>query len=84
MIIGGIAVIARGVPRLTVDVDATVWGAAVALDDLFAALAEHEILPRIREGAEFARRRQILLLEHRPTGTPIEISLGCFPSSAKL
>lgn len=25
MIIGGIAVIARGVPRLTVDIDATVW-----------------------------------------------------------
>jgi hypothetical protein len=26
MIIGGVAVIARGVPRLTDDVDATIWG----------------------------------------------------------
>ena len=79
MIIGGIAVIARGVPRLTIDVDATVWGAAVALDDLFSVLAEHEIVPRIPEGVEFARRRQVLLLEHRPTGTPIEVSLGWLP-----
>ena len=29
MVIGGIAVIARGVPRQTVDVDATLWGAAL-------------------------------------------------------
>lgn len=33
MVIGGIAVIARGVPRQTVDVDATLWGAEVVLED---------------------------------------------------
>jgi len=79
MIIGGIAVIARGVPRLTVDIDATVWGAAVSLDDLFATLEGNQILPRISEARELARRRQILLLEHRPTGTPLDISLGWLP-----
>lgn len=79
MIIGGIAVIARGVPRLTVDVDATVWGDAVDLDGLFATLKAHEIVPRITDAEEFARQRQVLLLEHAPSGTPLEVSLGWLP-----
>jgi predicted nucleotidyltransferase len=79
MIIGGIAVIARGVPRATADVDATVWGAAVSLDDLFATLAHHEIVPRTSGAEEFARRRQVLLLHHEPSGTPLEVSLGWLP-----
>lgn len=79
MIIGGIAVIARGVPRLTVDVDATVWGAAVSLEALFSTLETHQIMPRISDARDLARRRQILLLEHRPTGTPLDLSLGWLP-----
>lgn len=79
MFIGGIAVIARGVPRLTVDVDATVQGNAVDLQDLFATLEAHQIVPRIGDAADFARRRQVLLLEHGPSGTPLEISLGWLP-----
>lgn len=79
MIIGGIAVIARGVPRSTVDVDATVWGADVTLDDLFSTLRAHQIVPRIPNAEDFARRRQVLLLEHRPSGTPLEVSLGWLP-----
>lgn len=79
MIIGGIAVIARGVPRQTIDIDATVWGQAASLDELFAALKSHGIVPRIPDAAEFARRRQVLLLEHRPSGTTLEISLAWLP-----
>lgn len=79
MFIGGIAVIARGVPRLTVDVDATVQGDAVDLQDLFATLEAHQIVPRISDAVDFARRRQVLLLEHGPSGTPLEISLGWLP-----
>lgn len=79
MIIGGIAVIARGVPRLTTDIDATVWGAAVSLETLWTTLGAHEIVPRVPEAREFARRRQVLLLEHRPTATPLEVSLGWLP-----
>lgn len=60
MVIGGIAVIARGVPRQTIDIDATVWGAEVELGDLFAVLAEHHILPRIADAEDFAQRRQVL------------------------
>jgi hypothetical protein len=79
MIIGGIAVIARGVPRQTVDVDATLWGAEVDLGDLVEVLASHRIVPRIHDALAFARRRQVLLLRHEPSGTPIEISLAWLP-----
>lgn len=79
MFIGGVAVIARGVPRATVDLDATIQGAAVDLVSLFAALKAHGITPRIADAEEFARRRQVLLLVHEPTGTPLEISLAWLP-----
>ena len=79
MILGGIAVIARGVPRLTVDIDATVWGENVALEELFKSLAAQDIRPRIPEAEEFARRRQVLLLVHAPSGTPLEVSVGWLP-----
>jgi hypothetical protein len=79
MVIGGIAVIAHGVPRQTVDVDATVWGAETELDDLFQALARHGIVPRIPDAHAFARERQVLLLQHEPSGTPLEVSLAWLP-----
>lgn len=79
MVIGGIAVIARGVPRQTVDVDATVWAEAVDIDRLFERLARHGIVARIPDAREFARCRQVLLLRHAPSGVPMEISLGWLP-----
>lgn len=79
MIIGGVAVIARGVPRQTVDVDGTVWAHALDLDTLFDVLGHHGLRPRIADAREFARERQVLLLRHEPTGTPVEVSLAWLP-----
>ena len=79
MIIGGLAVIARGVPRLTIDIDATVLGSDISLDRLFAGLARHRILPRIEAARDFAEHRQVLLLIHQPTETPMEISVAWLP-----
>jgi hypothetical protein len=79
MVIGGIAVIARGVPRQTVDVDATVWAEAVELDALLRGLARHGIVPRTADAIEFARRQQVLLLRHELSGTPMEVSLAWLP-----
>jgi len=79
MVIGGIAVIARGVPRQTVDVDATVWAEAVEVDALLDLLARHDIRPRIADAAAFAQRHQVLLLRHDPSGTPVEISFAWLP-----
>ncbi len=82
MLIGGLAVIARGVPRHTVDIDVTVWAAGVDLDRLFAVLGAHDIIPRIPDAHAFARERQVLLLSHRPTGTPLDVSLAWLPFEA--
>lgn len=79
MIIGGIAVIARGVPRQTIDIDATVAGDDVDPAVLVETLSHHNIVPRIPNAVAFARERQVLLLRHEPTGTPLEISLAWLP-----
>lgn len=47
MLIGGLAVIARGVPRHTDDVDATDWAPDLSLATLVEALASEEIRGRI-------------------------------------
>ena len=62
MIIGGVAVIAHGVPRFTADVDATVTAPHEPLERLFAVLAEHRIVPRIDGALAFAGERQVMLL----------------------
>ncbi len=79
MIIGGIAVIARGVPRQTIDVDATVWAEAIDPERLFEGLARQGLMPRIDDALEFARRHQILPLRHEPSGTPVDLSLAWLP-----
>jgi hypothetical protein len=76
MIIGGLAVIARGIPRQTVDIDATVAADGLDVGAFLRRLGDHGIVPRIEHALEFARERQVLLLRHDPTGTPLEISLA--------
>jgi Nucleotidyl transferase of unknown function (DUF2204) len=78
-IIGGVAVIANGVPRSTVDIDATVSAQAVEPERLAAALARHDIVPRIDGAVEFARTRHVFLAEHRPSGVPVDVSLAWLP-----
>ncbi len=79
MIIGGVAVIAAGVPRETIDIDATVLGRTSDLDSVVAAFARHDVVPRTRDALQFARERQVLLLRHEPTGVTIEVSFGWLP-----
>ena len=79
MVIGGIAVIARGVPRDTVDIDAAVWAEGVDIASLLRLLAARAIVPRIADAEAFAAAHQVLLLHHTPTGTPLEVSLAWLP-----
>jgi hypothetical protein len=79
MIIGGIAVIARGLPRQTIDIDATVWAESIDPETLLQAFAQHLLLPRIGDALDFARRHQMLLLRHEPSGTPVDLSLAWLP-----
>jgi hypothetical protein len=79
MLIGGVAVIARGVRRLTDDVDAAVWAEGTDLGELLARLAKQKIQPRIRDATAFARQNQVLLLRHSPSGIEIDLSLAWLP-----
>jgi hypothetical protein len=79
MIIGGIAVIARGVPRHTIDIDATIWAEALDPERLLVTSASHRLVPRLHDTLEFARRHQVLLLQHEPTGIPVDLSLAWLP-----
>lgn len=79
MIIGGVAVIAAGVPRQTIDVDAVILGRASDPEQVIAVLAAHHIVPRIPDALGFARERQVLLLIHEPTGITMEISFSWLP-----
>lgn len=76
MLIGGLAVIARGIPRQTDDIDAAVWGPGLDVACLLDHLQAAGIEPRIDDALEFAQTSQVLLLRHTATGTPLEISLA--------
>lgn len=79
MIIGGIAVIAAGVPRDTIDIDATILGRAADLDDVIRVFGRHGVIPRIPDAQQFARDRQVLLLLHEDSGVTIEVSFAWLP-----
>jgi hypothetical protein len=79
MLIGGIAVIARGIPRLTRDVDATVAGAELGLSDLLVMLEAHALVPRIDDATAFAEANQVVLLRHEPSGVDVDLSIAWLP-----
>ncbi|HSS77001.1 MAG TPA: nucleotidyl transferase AbiEii/AbiGii toxin family protein [Thermoanaerobaculia bacterium] len=79
MVIGGIAVIAHGVARQTIDIDATVLATRLETSQILAVLASCSIRPRIVDVLEFAERSQVLLLVHEKTRVTLEISLAFSP-----
>jgi hypothetical protein len=79
MIIGGVAVIAAGVPRQTIDIDATILGRASDPVAVIEALGRHGITPRIDDALQFARERQVLLMCHASSGLTMEISFAWLP-----
>jgi len=79
MLIGGVAVIARGVPRTTLDVDATIDASGVELAQLLGELGRGGVVPRIDDAIGFARTSQVLLLRHTSSGTPVDPSLAWLP-----
>src|SRR5690349_21577801 len=79
VVIGGIAVIARGVPRVTRDVDVAFSGAEVTLTGLLTDLDAAGIIPRIHDAIGFAAQSQVLLSRHAKTGVDIDVSLAWLP-----
>jgi len=79
VIIGGIAVGFLGRPRLTEDVDAMILLSTQDIPVFLEAAKNENIRPRIPNAEEFARKNRVLLLQHIPTETNIDISLGIMP-----
>ena len=79
VVIGGIAVIARGVPRVTRDIDVAFSGPEVTLQQLVADLERAGIIPRIDDAVAFAAESQVLLSRHADTGVDIDVSLAWLP-----
>jgi hypothetical protein len=75
-VIGGIAVIARGVRRMTTDIDAVIQGDATTCAEVLRALADHEVRPRIDDAEAFAATNLVLLVRHEPTGVDVDLSFG--------
>jgi len=74
-VIGGVAVIARGVRRMTTDVDAVIAAGEIDYGAVVRALAAHAISPRTADAEEFARTNLVLLLQHG-SGVEIDVSFG--------
>jgi len=75
-VIGGIAVIARGVRRLTRDVDIVVAGSAIDATSMVSALASAGIVVRIPDAVQFAQESQVLLMRHAESGVDVDVSFG--------
>ena len=76
MVIGGIAIIARGVRRMTADIDAVVQGDRTDVPSLLRILAKKRIVPRIDDAEAFVRESMVLLLRHDPTGVELDVSFA--------
>jgi hypothetical protein len=76
MVIGGIAIIARGVRRFTTDIDVAIRGDAIRPEKVLQLLARRSIVPRIDDALEFAQENLVLLLRHRPTGVDLDVSFA--------
>ena len=76
MVIGGVAVIAHGVQRMTTDVDAVIRGDAVSVAELIDALGRHQIVTRVENAEAFAAANLVLLARHQPTEVDLDLSFG--------
>lgn len=75
-VIGGIAVIAWGFGRSTIDVDAAVALGTKKLPALLKQLTKAGFEPRIDGAVAFARESMVLLMKHSQTGVAVDVSLA--------
>ncbi len=79
VIIGGIAIGFLGKPRYTADVDAMFLLSTKDIPRFLELAHAENIIPRIQNAEDFARKNRVLLLKYSPTETEVDISLGIMP-----
>lgn len=79
MLIGGLAVVLRGFPRHTDDIDIAVLGAETSVQRLVELLSGQGFVPRIDNAVSFAEQNQVLLYRHEETGIDLDVSFAWLP-----
>lgn len=79
VIIGGVAASLLGRPRLTRDIDAVVLLDSRRWEKFLTVGRQFGFEPRIQNPLVFARKNRILLVNHKPSGIDVDISLGALP-----
>ncbi|MGE0129535.1 MAG: nucleotidyl transferase AbiEii/AbiGii toxin family protein [Blastocatellales bacterium] len=77
--IGGIGVSLLAGARATKDIDALLWLDTGDVESFLESGVAYGFAPRISDAADFARSRRVLLLQHQPTGVPVDLSCGALP-----
>ena len=75
-IVGGVAASILGRPRLTEAVDILVLLEREGWSPFLAAGQAFGFFPRADDALGFAEESRVLLVSHRPSGTPIDVVLG--------
>lgn len=79
MVIGGVAGLLHGTARHTEDVDLTALADGVDLGALLERCHAQGLEERIPDALAFATQSQVLLLVHRLTGVPVDVTLAWLP-----
>ena len=74
VIIGGIAVGLLSQTRFTEDLDAMFLLSIDEIPQFLKMAANEGVIPRISQAEEFAKHSRVLLLQHEPSQTNIDIS----------
>lgn len=75
-IIGGVAVAIVAQPRMTKDIDVAISLDPGRLESFLETASAYNLGPRISDAADFARRQQVVLLQHQPTGINVDLTLA--------
>lgn len=76
VVIGGVAVIARGVPRFTADVDVALVPPPGGAREVLDRLAAFGFGPRIPDAEAFANENLVVLARHEATGVDVDVWLA--------
>ena len=79
MVIGGMAVVSRGVARTTRDLDLAVSGAAAPIEHVLRALEGAGLEARVEDAVSFAARTHVLLVRDVATGLDVDVTLAWAP-----